>query len=154
MITVVDTEITYTEDRVKLKETNDCVVRALAVAYNCSYLIAHNYAKSYLSRKKRKGVFFPEEFNGKDGVSKHAKAIVFEKRHTKRMSMSFEDKTLHEDVKSHGMPVKRFINNYPTGTYIVLSSGHAYAVKDGVIYGNLRDNRTFVKVAYKVTKTL
>ena len=53
-----------------------------------------------------------------------------------------------------GLYLKKFLAMYPEGRYIVISSGHAYTVVDGVVYGNPNDDRTYVKVAYKVNKSL
>jgi len=34
---------------------------------------------------------------------------------------------------------ERFLEKYPTGTFLIFVRGHAFCIKDGVIFGNPSD---------------
>jgi hypothetical protein len=68
-------------------------------------------------------------------------------------------KTLDYEVKVKGQKVMRkmtvgtFTKKYPFGTFIIIVSGHAFTIKDGVVIGNHDDavqKRKRVLLAWKV----
>lgn len=149
---VVNTFELFKEERESLGETNDCVVRAIAIAYGMSYKEAHRYCRVYLNRGYRAGVRILEEFNGEDHLSKNTTPYAFNERcfrhckHTEKV-----DCTGNKGVGKIGLYLKKFIEKCDkNSTYIILSSGHAYCVKNGKVYGNPEDCRTYVKLAYKL----
>lgn len=87
-------------------EKNDCVVRAIAHAYDLPYNHAHATIKS-LGRQDRKGFHTP-------------KAMEVHKYQYK------------QDLPH--MTVKTFLRQFPRGVYVLRIRGHAFAVKNGVIY--------------------
>lgn len=153
MTELINTNEVYKESREKLHETMDCVVRAIASAYDTTYDKAHYYCRKYLNRPHRKGVQFPSEFDGKDRISRNTDVTIFNINYRRWCSRKdFEDLCTHEDVGRSGMYVSKFIKNYPKGIYIVLSNRHAFTIKDGVVYGNSNDHRKYIQVAYKLVK--
>jgi hypothetical protein len=149
---IIDTTELFRDERTKLKEDNDCTVRALAVAFDLTYSQAHQFCTLYMQRRKGKGFPMATNFNGKDHLSSKVTSYVFNKRYLYWCVR--EDKvdcTGNKDVGKVGIYLKKFLERCDkNATYIILSSGHAYCVKKGVIYGNPNDHRTYVKLAYKL----
>jgi hypothetical protein len=143
--------------KVANKETNDCVVKAVAAATGVSYDTAHSFVKEVFKREAKKGV------QGKELVD-NMKALA------EAGSTTIGDKTISIEVmakqaitnmyKLYGelihrqKTVKSFLETYKTGTYIVTVAQHAFAVVDGVLIDNegaeYKPTRK-VTGAYKVT---
>jgi len=151
-VKVVDTQELFKHERTKLKENNDCTVRAIAVAFDLTYLHAHQFCTLYMKRQKGKGFPMVTNFNGKDHLSSKTIPYLFNKRHLRWCER--EDKidcTDNSDVNRTGLYLKKFLEKCDKdATYIILSSCHAYCIKKGVVYGNPNDHRTYVKLAYKL----
>jgi hypothetical protein len=126
-------------DRTKsmMKEKNDCVVRAVAAAVGCVYSTAHQFCKDVYRRQDNKGV------RNMVGLTKD-----IENKELQLDGINFKCKLMDEDVltnkyKVNGdviarrKTVKSFIKDFSKGTYIVLVSGHALCVKDGVMIDNI-----------------
>jgi hypothetical protein len=126
-------------------ETNDCVVRAFASAFDVSYDYAHKYVAEEFNRKPRKGTYFTtsklvklsESFikvNGKKliPIGTKSNSLVYP------YSLSYEVKVKGEKVKRQ-MTVGTFVKKNPKGTFFVLVKGHAFTIKDGVVIGNPED---------------
>jgi len=43
--------------------------------------------------------------------------------------------------KKTGFTIETFLKHFPKGTYIIGVRGHAFTIKNGVIYGNISDSR-------------
>ena len=110
-------------------EYKDCTVRALANAGNIPYLEAHSIMKSH-GRLNRHGAY-PNQYtpayleNGFElvgicGTTHHAK---------------YSKNTMNSlGVKVNALPgigLKKFLEKYDDGSYIVIVSGHAVAIIDG-----------------------
>lgn len=48
-------------------------------------------------------------------------------------------------VTTKGVYATKFARRNPKGSYFCISSGHAFVIKDGIIYGNDYDDRVFIK---------
>jgi len=124
-------------------EKNDCVPRAIAVAYDISYEEAHKICEEKFDRKPKKGTRTWIGFNSVENKN----MIINNKIH------SFVDL---EKIKYEGSPrykneknklvdhkikivVRQLVELYLEGTYIVLVRNHAFALVNGVIIGNLGD---------------
>jgi hypothetical protein len=124
IMTVKNTEDLFKVDREEMKETNDCVVRAIAVAYDTTYGKSHFYCRKYLNRHNRKGVYTTHEFDGKDRISRNTIPMTFKSGMLRWFTRNdVIDQSDHEDNGKSGMYVKKFIKNFPKGIYIVLSRG-------------------------------
>ena len=135
----------YSDSLTARTETNDCVVRAFASAFDVTYDYAHKYVADEFKRKPRKGTFFTTskmvklsedliKVNGKKiipiGTKSNSVAYPY--------SLSYEVKVKGEKVKRQ-MTVGTFVKKNPKGTFFVLVRCHAFTIKDGVVIGNPED---------------
>lgn len=125
-----------------LKETNDCVVRAFMCALNLSYDQAHAWVKNELKRQDRKGTFMNAYGKNIIGKTKNGKKISFIGIHPSRefMKHSFgSDKVLvnRKYKKATGFTLKSFMEAHPVGRFVLIVQGHAVAVVNGVLFGNI-----------------
>ena len=148
-------------------EKNDCVVRALANAFEINYNMAHVFVSKRFNRKKGKGT---KLFNSTlKKLSK--KSINFEPSGQLDLfnqdGQSFNIEHLGDQPKLGGnlvnrkykhkkvaYTVKAFAQKFNKGTYIILVNKHAFALKDGVIIDNqnyqFEGYRRVVESAFKV----
>lgn len=135
----------YSDSVTAKTETNDCVVRAFASAFDVSYDYAHKYVAEEFNRKPRRGTFFTTskmiklsesviKVNGKKiiPIGTKCESMVYP------YSLSYEVKVKGEKVKRQ-MTVGTFVKKNPKGTFFVLVKGHAFTIKDGVVIGNPED---------------
>lgn len=120
-------------------ETNDCVVRAFASAFEIEYDEAHGIVAKEFRRVNRKGTLgFGVKMNllDKNNVTFNGKKIS---------KITHEYDSMLYSVKVNGVKTLRntttsyFLKKYPVGTYIVVVRGHAFTIKDGVVIGNYSD---------------
>jgi hypothetical protein len=128
-------------------ESNDCFVRALAVAAEVDYDTAHQVAKETFKRQDKKGTlglmiksaFMKAEEAGMQ-VGKNLIAVtVLGKTHLKNRYK------LKGEIIWRQKTLKSFIETHLKGTYIVTVAGHALTVKDGELLD-------WDKMAYKPTR--
>lgn len=134
----------YSESLIAKKEKSDCVVRAFAASTGCDYDVAHRFVSKEFGRQPRKGTprFRPT-------MSK----LVADGRRLNRKKLT----TISSGEMKNGssrMTVGQFVKLYDKGTYIIVISGHAFSIKDGVVIGgNLQDAkrmRCIIKGVWKV----
>lgn len=148
---VRNTENIFGQERKSLGERNDCVVRAVAVAFGMLYQQSHKYCKYILNREDKKGTYTLREFDGNDFLSQLCTPLVFNRTHYRQCKHPQKiDLIMNSRATGTGLYLPKFLEDYPKGTYLVLSSGHAYAVVDGEVWGNPDDHRTYVKIAYRL----
>lgn len=140
-------------------EKNDCMVRALAVAADSTYDEAHEFAAKRLGRENKKGVInmiLPEvEAKGHTLNGKSFERMgQFSYTHKRSGKVRFKQKELMHNVPTYEKLRKMIVRSFLTkvqknvegferdASYLVLVPGHAFAVRDGVIY----DNKEFVSV--------
>tara|TARA_R110000744_G_scaffold192604_1_gene311733 strand:- start:96 stop:587 length:492 start_codon:yes stop_codon:yes gene_type:complete len=124
-------------------ETNDCVPRAIAVAYDITYEEAHKICSEKFGRQPRKGtktlLGFMSEDNKEMVINNKKHAII----QTDEVSYTGSPRYLNEKnkEKSHEIRivVREMVQKFPEGTYIVMVRGHAFALVNGVIIGNPED---------------
>lgn len=134
-------------------ETNDCVVRAFASAFDVDYDTAHAEVKKVFKREDRKGTRF---FMGRM-VNMGTNGYVFNDRkiETVRTDVFGMRYYVHTDdgLTLRSTTTAYFLKKYPVGTYIVVVRGHAFTIKDGVVIGNLQDakqRRKHITGAWKI----
>lgn len=135
----------YSESKIAKGERNDCVVRAIASASDMEYDKAHKFVAKNFGRKPKKGTFFFA--STMSGFEKNSKKI--NRKSVKRIPREFL-----KSGKSQ-MTVGTFLQEYNYGTYILAVTGHAFAVKDGVVLGGWSDAkrlRRIVEGAWKIGK--
>jgi hypothetical protein len=97
-------------------ESNDCTVRAAAVALDMPYYKVHE-AFSKAGRKPGRGVCL-------DVVDSVLKALKGDKIRT----------TGFEWFREHRMTLSALIRKHPKGRFVVVKRGHAFALIDGVAH--------------------
>ena len=148
--------IGYEESELAKTEKSDCVVRALASAYDLPYEVAHKFVKERFKRKDKRGTAnFNSKMNTigekKEPINGKVLNILGEKLSI-GYTMSFKVKEKGCLVKKR-MTVGRFSKQNPKGTYIMMVRGHAFTIKDGVVIGNVNDAKklkTYVLQAWQV----
>jgi len=148
----------YDNSPIAKSETNDCVVRAIASAFDFEYDRAHKFVEDTFGRKPRQGTF-----GFGPGMNKIAeertrigrkciKSMGTKSEHSSFRSLSYDVKV--KGVKtSRQMTVGTFISKYPLGTYVVTVKRHAFTIKDGVVIGNREDaiqKRKIMLLAWRV----
>jgi hypothetical protein len=135
----------YSDSVTARRETNDCVVRAFASAFDVTYDCAHKYVAEQFGRKPRKGTYYTASRMTKlsEGVLKvNSKKIIPIGTKSNSVaypySLSYEVKVKGEKVKRQ-MTVGTFVKKNPKGTFFILVRGHAFTIKDGVVIGNPED---------------
>lgn len=135
----------YSDSKLAKSETNDCVVRAVASAFDIQYDKAHKWVADKFNRKPRKGTFgFPI---GMDTMSTNKTRFNYKKTKT------IEAENLTTNRGKSKMTVGTFAKEYNIGTYILRVTGHAFTIKDGSVIGNTNDAdqiRKIIKNAWKI----
>ena len=133
----------YSESVIAKSETNDCVVRAFASAFEIPYDRAHKYVKEKFGRKDYCGtygtVFKMVELAKKQTQLNHKKIKPIGRPKTmsyhKVYSLNYTVKVKGKKVNRQ-MTVGTFIKENPIGTFFVLVDRHAFTIKDGIVHGN------------------
>jgi hypothetical protein len=98
-------------------EHNDCTVRAFSVAADIPYSEAHTIFKA-AGRKDRKGT-----------------SITFMADLCRDKSYGRFNAT-RVDMKFQRVSLAQFCRDFKKGNFMVVKHGHAFAVKDGVVFDN------------------
>lgn len=137
-------DMKYDEDSILSKmERNDCVVTAIATVFNLKYDVAHAYVKDIFKRADKQGTYgarlkmrgLTEAF-GRKIIELGIKDPNNEYAKDKLMVWPWKDKG---EIKYAKYTVGKFLAEHPEGDYLMYVSGHAFAIKDGVIFGNKQD---------------
>jgi len=162
------------ESLIAKREWNACVVRALAVVAGMDYDTAHREAKVHMNRKDRDGVRSndiikyclnrPESYEPvitelrtqslcfpiKQPIASSNLKMVWLMSQGEFLKTTYKLKN-GKELKC-GMTVGSFAKRYDKGRYFVNVSGHAFAIVDGVIIGNVDDpkkRRAIVRFAFR-----
>lgn len=98
-------------------ETNDCVVRALSLAFNRAYPEVHDMCAT-AGRKPRRGMMRAQT----------DKAI--------QMLTGNKQAKLERYTRGNRCTLKTFARDNPKGNFLVIKRGHAVALIDGVYHDN------------------
>lgn len=134
----------YGDSKLAKSERNDCVVRAFAAAFDIEYDKAHTFVGKEFGRQFRKGT---PRFNS-----------TMIKLADSRRRLNYKSlKTIFSgEVKtgSSRLTVGSFVKDYDKGTYIIVISGHAFTIRDGVVIGGNSEDakrmRCIVKGVWKI----
>jgi hypothetical protein len=135
----------YSESTLAKSERADCVVRAIASAYDIHYDKAHKWVADTFKRKPKKGTFgFPI---GMNRMSENNTRFNYKRTKT------IDAKYLTTNKGKSKMTVGTFAKEYNIGTYIIRVDRHAFTIKDGSVIGNPNDAtqlRKIIKNAWKI----
>lgn len=135
----------YSDSALAKSERADCVVRAVASAYDMPYDKAHKWVSETFNRQMRRGTRgFPQ---GMDKMSYSATRL------NRKLTRKIDAKYLTTNGGKSQMSVGTFAKEYNKGTYIIRVTGHAFTIKDGSVIGNREDSnkiRKIVKNAWKI----
>ena len=129
--------IGYTDSKIALSETNDCVVRSFASAFKVTYDDAHKFVADRFNRKPKKGTFrFVPIMNGMtySQINLWGKKLKQMGNGLSKNSMTYFDKGIQRNMTTF-----QFLQKYPKGTYMVTVKGHAFTISNGVVIGNHED---------------
>jgi len=128
----------YSESLLAKSERADCVVRAIASAYDLEYNKAHQWVSDKFKRKFRKSTFgLPI---GMDRMSTDNTRFNYKKTKT------IDPKYLTTNNGKSKMTVGTFVKEYNRGTYIIRVARHAFTIKDGSVIGNPEDATKLKKI--------
>jgi ABC-type dipeptide/oligopeptide/nickel transport system permease component len=133
-------------------ETSDCVVLSIATAFSVSYEESHEFVKHTFKRKFRKGTnmfaYRLNKYAETYGELFGTKIIPMGVKTSQyNYSLIYDAKVGKKTVKRK-MTVGTFIKNNPIGTFIVVVTGHAFTIIDGVVIGNYSDAEKKKKIMY------
>ncbi len=135
----------YTDSTLAKSERADCVVRAIASAFDLEYDKAHKWVATTFNRKPKKGTFgFPI---GMNKMSDNNTRLNYKRTRT------IDAKHLTTNNGKSKMTVGTFAKEYNTGTFIIRVTRHAFTIKDGHVIGNPDDAtalRKIIKNAWKI----
>jgi len=135
----------YSDSALAKSEKSDCVVRAVAAAFDLEYQKAHKWVQLTFNRQPKRGTYgFPQ---GMDKMSTN------KTRMNRKLTKTIDSKDLTTNNGKSKMTVGTFVKEYDKGTYIIRVSGHAFTIKDGSVIGNPNDAeqiRKVVKNAWKI----
>ena len=126
------------ESDIAKSEVNDCVVRAFMSALEIPYDNAHQYVKEKLYRENKKGTYTRRYIDEIVGTQKNKKKLVHLGYHP---SVAYGGKKLINPKRKGnvGYSIQSFMEQYPTGNYVIIVKGHALGLVNGVLYGNEGD---------------
>ncbi len=144
----------YSDSRIAKKETDDCVVRAIAAAIDVDYDTVHQYVAEQFNRKPNKGVYyFTEKFRNrlKDIMGREFEEVGEDRvkgapHHGKKLVVRYK---CYSEIVERKMTFKTFLKNLKNfeGVYILVVYGHTFCLKDGVIVaGNSTDTTAFRRI--------
>lgn len=135
----------YQDSQLAKSERADCVVRAIASAYEIDYDRAHKWVATKFGRKPKKGTFgFP---TGMNQMSEMKTKMNY------KSTKTIDPKLLTTNGGKSKMTVGTFAKLYDKGTYILRVPSHAFTIKDGVVIGNPQDSvrvKRVIKNAWKI----
>lgn len=125
-------------------ENNDCVVRAFASAFDVEYKVAHKTVADLFKRKNGKGVL-----GYKAIMDKATKILGKEVMAVQHPEHDCPKRIVNEgagNIVVRNYTVSSFTQEHKKGCFIVQVDGHAFTIKDGIIYGNIQDGEKVMRI--------
>jgi hypothetical protein len=134
----------YKDSKKSGRERNDCVVRAITETFGVPYDDAHAIAADKFKRKPQRGTMsvYPIFLDLNKAGYKIGEYEIDYIPHwdlTYKGSKSRIGLYDNKDDKNYKITVGMFLKQRPIGRYLVIVSGHAFSIVNGVIIGNKRD---------------
>ena len=147
-VQVINTMHEYYYSILSRGETNDCVVRAFASAFDISYDEAHDFCRLTLGRKNGHGTHGTlqllssgEAFGRKVVQLGESYPGVVKTPASTRLFTKYRNRNYRGEMETtyRDMTVGTFLKTFTKGTYILRVNAHMFTVKNGVVYGNPQD---------------
>jgi hypothetical protein len=122
----------FYNSKISSSENRDCTVRAMARAFDIHYDIAHKICEKH-GRISKKGWEPRRLFKVKNG---------------KRIPRTIAGRVIRFKQPNRSMTIQTFLKRKPIGRYYCVKTGHAFAIIDGVVYGQQSDNS---RIVYYIT---
>ena len=119
-------------------EMNDCAVRALATAACVDYEIAHETCERH-GRKIGQGMLCSALWDAIEELSPGAQFVNLTQRVGNRKGVS-------------RMTVKKFVEAWPSGHFVIFVADHFFAVYDGVVHNWDSAERKRVKYFWRLCR--
>ena len=135
----------WADSKLAQSERADCVVRAIASAYDLPYDRAHKWVATTFGRKPKRGTYGFS--TGMNSMSDKGTRLNYKKAKT------IDSVDLTTRGGQSKMTVGTFAKLYDKGTYIIRVTRHAFTIKDGSVVGNPTDStqlRKVIKNAWKI----
>ncbi len=135
----------YSDSKIAKSEKSDCVVRAIASAYELEYDRAHKWVAITFGRQNGKGT--RGFLQGMNSMSDSGKRL------NRKLCRKISESHLTTNGGKSKMTVGTFVKQYDRGTYIIVVTGHAFTIKSGAVIGNREDSdkiKKIVKAAWKI----
>ena len=116
-------------------ENNDCVVLSFMIALGLTYESAHEFVKTNLNRKNKKGTYTNIYLKNILGKSKNRLKIKYFGHTNGKQPCGVPSNKVIKNGNSN-YTVKTFTEQHDKGRYVLIVKGHAIALVDGVLYGN------------------
>jgi len=144
---VSTTSLSLATSEMAKREKNDCVVRAIASAFDVSYDLAHSFCAVNFKRQVGRGTFGSRLFFlknnklfGKEMIEMGEKP--FEGSIFKEMFTYYKPSKVYfgtESLIARKMTVHTFLKKYNKGVFLLYVDRHCFTVRNGVVYGNPDD---------------
>lgn len=144
-------ELVAKDSIIAKNESKDCMVYAMAAAFDLPYDEAHQVVKEKFDRQDKKGTSNLALMNG-------MKELI-------ELRTNINGKFVREVITGpskvyhlHGKDIERrnrvstFMKEHPQGTYLILTGDHALVSKDGEMIDNISKGsaKSYVRRVYKV----
>ena len=117
-------------------DRDDCVIVALAILRKVTYAQAHKHIHTTCTRKYRSGVYRKEWIPAFESTGLDMSKSTFMPRQLGGVGSRYTQKTIAKLCK--------------TGTWLVATKRHVFAVVDGVIQDDERPNKKPVNVVWRI----
>lgn len=153
--------------KISKSENRDCVVRAIATAFEITYNQAHKFCEKEYGRSHKNGVNAIKLYSVNKKISKEnieifgknmteigdeCKWTGMVKPFTYYKKKDWKGKTYKKQCK---MTVGTFVKKYPKGTFILSVRGHLFTIKGGTVIGGNREDsrkkRVIVEKAWEIS---
>jgi len=148
-------------DILSKSENNDCVVRAIQHSFGVDYVDAHHFCETKLKRVSGQGTYtgrylpkIKQAFGQKvNRMGKGGRITRDQKSKVEKWSNDKQKYVVKRETVQVRYKVKDFVKKFSVGKYIVIVRGHAFALVEGKVIGNLEDSKRLTREvwsAYKV----
>lgn len=147
-MTTINSKALLSDDSFKAPvETNDCVIYAIATAFDLDYDSAHKEVSNRMNRKPLSGVRRSDIIKAlPEGTTINTKTVTEVIKSPQKMYKVYGNFIPRKNRLS------TFVKQNGQGTFLLILRGHAITLKEGVIMNNKRETKpgVIVEVAFRI----